>query len=69
MNTHYTYDEIYGILLNRNENDTERNYFVIEYDYWSFCRWMYQYGWNKIRDHPCERNEIRGYEVKLGFNK
>ena len=63
MNTHYTYDEIYGTLLNRNEDDTERTYFVVECECYKFYRWMFMYGWNKIRDHPCERNGLCGKEI------
>ena len=38
MNTHYTYDEIYGTLLNRNEDDTERTYFVIDCECYKFSK-------------------------------
>lgn len=63
MNQTCSYDEIYGTLLHKNEDDTERDYFVLECEYYKFYKWMFQYGWNKIRDHPCERNGISGYEI------
>lgn len=65
MKTHYSYDDIYGTLLHKNEDDTERTYFIIDCEYWKFYRWMFSHGWNKSRDHPCERNGLTGYEVTL----
>lgn len=63
MNQTYSYDEIYGTLLHKNEDDTERDYFVLECEYYKFYRWMFKHGWNKIRDYSCERNGISGYEI------
>lgn len=68
MKEHYSYDEIYGKLISRNLDDTVRTYFVLECEYKSFYIWMYSHGWNKIRDHPCERNGFKGYKVKLKTN-
>ena len=65
MNVTYDYDDIYGILLNRNKDDTERVYFVLECEYYKFYRWMFMYGWNKARDHPCEINGVIGYKIIL----
>lgn len=65
MNEHYSYDEVYGTLLNRNKTDTERLYFCIECECYKFYKWMFMYGWNKARDHPCDRNGIRGFEIKI----
>jgi hypothetical protein len=65
MNNSYLYDEIYGTLLHKNEDDTEREYFIIECLKFKFYRWMFQYGWNKSRDKPCERNGLRGFEFIL----
>ena len=30
----YTYDELYGVLLSKSEDDSERIYFVIECEYY-----------------------------------
>ena len=65
MKPTYNYDELYGTLIHKNKDDTERVYFCVDCEYWKFYRWMFVYGWNKARDHPCERNELKGYEVTL----
>ena len=65
MNATYDYDDIYGKLLHKNKDDTERVYFVLDCEYYKFYRWMFQYGWNKARDHPCEINGIRGFKITL----
>lgn len=66
MKTHYTYDEIYGTLLRKNEDDTVRVYFVVECQLSRFKRWMFQYGWNfSCRDKPVMKNGLKGYEVTL----
>lgn len=68
MTEHYTYADIYGTLLHKNEDDTERTYFVLECQYHKFYVWMYQYGWNKVKEKACERNGLRGYKVTLKTN-
>lgn len=68
MKPTYSYDEIYGTLLCKNSDDTERDYFVIECEYYSFYRWMFQYGWNNARDYPCVRNGVKGREITLRRN-
>lgn len=65
MNEHFEYDELYGTLLHKNDDDTEREYFIIECQFYKFYRWMFQYGWNLIRGKPCERNGIKGVNVLI----
>ena len=65
MKPTYNYGEIYGILLHKNDDDTERKYFVIECEYWGFYMWMFSHGWNNIINLPCKRNGIIGYESTL----
>jgi hypothetical protein len=65
MNEHYSYDEIYGTLLYKNETDDIRKYFVIDCEYYKFYRLMFMYGWNKVSIKQCERKGLRGFEVKL----
>lgn len=65
MQEHYTYDELYGTLLYHNKEDTERTYFVIECNYWSFYRWMNQYGWNLIS----KKSFNNGYKVTMRTNR
>ena len=65
MKQHYAYDELYGVLLSKNENDTERIYFITECQFWKFYIWMYQYGWNLIGKNPCEKSGLKGFEITL----
>ena len=65
MKEHYSYDEIYGTLVYQNETDDIRKYFVIDCECYKFIWWMFRHGWNKIRDHPSERNGIYGKEITL----
>jgi hypothetical protein len=62
---HYTYDELYGTIINKNKDDTERTYFIIECQHWKFYRWMYKHGWNLIREKPCEINGLKGFKITL----
>jgi hypothetical protein len=65
MREHYSYDEIYGTLIRRNLNDTERTYFVIECEYRSFYRWMYSHGWDL-----CNKKIYKnGYKATLRTNR
>jgi hypothetical protein len=65
MKQTYNYDELYGTLLYKNKEDTDRTYFIKESEFWKFYKWMYSYGWNLIKGKPCERNGLKGYEVVL----
>jgi hypothetical protein len=65
MKSTYNYDELYGTLLYQNKSDDIRKYFVLECEYYNFYKWMFMYGWNKARDHPCERNSHKGFEIIL----
>jgi hypothetical protein len=67
MNQTYLYDDLYGTLLRKNEDDTERIYFVIQCQFWKFYTRMYSHGWNLIGKDIYERNGLKGYEVT--FNK
>jgi hypothetical protein len=66
MKASFSYDEIYGSLLNKNDDDTQRVYFIIECELWKFKCWMFIHGWSfSIQDKSYMRNELRGYEVTL----
>lgn len=65
MNKHYLYDDIYGTLLHKNKDDTERVYFGVECENYNLYKWMFIYGWNKIRDYPFERNGLAGRKITL----
>ena len=65
MKHNYSYDEIYGTLLHKNENDTERVYFIIECHKYQFLRWMYQHNWNKVKEKHYERNGLRGFKITI----
>ena len=65
MKNTYSYDNLYGTLIHKNEDDTERVYFCIECQHYKFYRWMFMYGWNKARGYPCERNGLKGFEITL----
>lgn len=65
MNNTYTYDELYGTLLHKNEDDAEITYFIIECLTYRFYRWMFKEGWNKVGEKKCERNGLMGFEVVL----
>jgi hypothetical protein len=69
MKEHYEYDEIYGSLLHKNEDDTEITYFIIECLTNKFSRWMFEHGWNKVGEKRCERNGLSGYKVTLVRSK
>ena len=69
MITHYEYDELYGALIHKNEDNSERTYFIIECLTHSFYRWMFKEGWNKISEKKCERNGLIGFEVVLKKDK
>jgi hypothetical protein len=68
MKEHYTYDEIYGTLLHKNYDDTDRTYFIVECLTYSFYRWMFNNNWNKASEKKCERNGIQGYKVTYKRN-
>lgn len=65
MKPTYNYGEIYGTLLHKNDDDTERKYFVIECEYWGFYRRMFSHGWSLFNKKKCERNGLRGLEIIL----
>lgn len=65
METTYSYDDIFGTLLHKNEDDTERTYFTVECEYYSFYRWMFQHGWNLYKKKECKRKGLRGLEITL----
>jgi hypothetical protein len=68
MIQHYTNYEIYGTLLHKNEDNTERIYFIVECLKYSFYRWMFIHNWNKVSERRCERNGIQGYKVTYKRN-
>jgi hypothetical protein len=68
MKEHYTYDEIYGTLLRNNVDDTERTYFIVECQTYSFYRWIFIEGWNKVSEKKCERNGLKGFEITYKRN-
>jgi hypothetical protein len=65
LSVSYDNDRLFGTLLTHDETDSERTYFTIECEYFHFCKWMYSHGWIHVRDKPCERKGLRGYEVTL----
>lgn len=65
MKETYTYDELYGTLLYKNNDNTERTYFVIDCETYKFYKWMFQYGWNKVSEKYCERNGLIGFEITI----
>lgn len=68
MNHTYSCDELYGTLLYETSDKLERLYFVLDCEYYKLYTWMYQYGWNKVKEKACERNGLRGYKVTLRTN-
>lgn len=65
MNQSYSYDELYGTLIHKNKEDTERTYFIIECLKCKFRRWMFVEGWNKVSEKSCERDGLTGFEITL----
>ena len=69
MKETYTYDDLFGILLYKNKDDTERRYFIIECEYWFLYRWRFSHGWNLKKKKRCERNGFKGFEVTIRTNR
>jgi len=63
MKNTYTYDDLYGTLLHKNEDDTERTYFIIGCLTSRFRRWMFVEGWNKGSEKEFYYNNIKGYKI------
>jgi hypothetical protein len=63
MTEHYTYLDIYGVLLNESKDRSEITYFITECKYYTLYKWMYQHGWNLVDKKQCKKNGIREYKV------
>lgn len=59
------YDKIYGLLLEKNESDSMRVYFIGKIQYYHFYKWMFMHGWTQKDRHPYKINTTTGYKVAL----
>lgn len=65
MKQHYSYDELYGTLIYRNEEDTERTYHIGKSQYYKFYRWMYASGWDLVDKFEVMLNGLTNFKVTL----